>query len=51
MKKTTISMLLLLMAAFTLSGCIFPYWDGYGYEGGHGGGRHDNGNHGGRGRR
>jgi len=49
MKKSMISMLLLFVAAFMLSGCIFPYWDGYG--GGYGGGRHDNGNHGGKGRR
>jgi len=31
MKKTSmVSALVLFVAAMMLSGCIFPYWDGYG---------------------
>ena len=51
MKKSTIvSAIMLLATAFTLSGCLFPYWDddGRGYRGGgggHHGGHHDQGRH------
>jgi hypothetical protein len=53
-KSSMISSLFLLLAALTLSGCIFPYWgdEGRGYRGGHdhydGG---DRGHHEGGGRR
>ena len=49
-RRTTLSAMILFVAAFMLSGCIFPYWDD-GYRGGYGGGHRDNGNHGGKGRR
>ncbi|GFO55026.1 hypothetical protein GMSM_20330 [Geomonas sp. Red276] len=45
MKKSSIvSALVLIMAALTLSGCIWPYW-GYEGGGGRGGGYHDEGHH------
>lgn len=41
MKKSTIvSAIMLVVSAFMLSGCIFPYWDDGGYYH-HGGGYRD----------
>jgi hypothetical protein len=48
-KRTIVSAIMLLATAFTLSGCLFPYWDDDGreYRGGgeRHGGHHDEGRH------